>query len=101
MTLEQVKETMNQGIRNRQYGSIAKFWQQRLIAALPHEREQLVQTMEKEVVRRIPLPLCTTTNEETELLVFADGSGLMEGLLSEQGDFHLIAVHQVISLDEC
>jgi hypothetical protein len=101
MTIRKIYQMMRNGARNKRYGSIAKFWQQRLIAALPHERKQLVQTMEKEVVRRIPLPMCGTTNEDTELLIFADGSGLMEGRLSEQGDFHLIAVHQVISLDQC
>src|SRR5512132_4108429 len=98
MTTRNIDQMIRNGARNKRYGSIAKFWQQRLIAALPEERKQLAQTMEEEVVRRIPIPQYATTNENTQLLIFADGSGLMEALVSEQGDFHLIAVHQVISL---
>jgi hypothetical protein len=94
-----IDSMIHDGARNKQYGSIAKFWQQRLIAALPAERKHMAQTMDEEVVRHMPLPLCTTTTENAELLIFADGSGLMVGLLNEQGDVQLVVVHQVVSLD--
>jgi hypothetical protein len=106
--------------RVKLHGSLARFWRQRLMDTFPDGQVQVYRDMVQEVVVRRPLDEAAraeilsspnlvgpaveitdpkwTDDPEPELLVFADGSGLVMGLIDEQtGGFHVIAIKQVVT----